>query len=34
MFSKEELKEINTNFWEGYQLHMKKIKSSNGKSVN
>jgi len=34
MFSKEELKEINTNFWEGYKLHMKKIKSSNGKRVN
>lgn len=34
MFSKEELKEINTNFWEGFKLHMKKIKSSNGKRVN
>lgn len=34
MFSKEELKRINTNFWEGFKLYMKGTKSSNGKRIN
>jgi hypothetical protein len=34
MFSKEELKKINTNFWEGFKLYMKGTKSSNGKRIN
>lgn len=34
MLSKEERKELNTAFWEGFRKEMRSIKSSNGKAIN
>lgn len=34
MLSKEERKELNTTFWEGFRKEMRKIKSVNGRAIN
>jgi len=34
MFSKEERKELNTQFWEGFRKEMRNHKSSNGRGIN
>jgi len=34
MFSKEELKEIKTNFWEGFKTHMKKKRGVGNRKIN
>jgi len=34
MFSKAQSKEINLNFWNGFEEYMMKIRSSNGRKIN
>jgi hypothetical protein len=34
MLSKEERKELNSQFWEGFRKEMRKYKSSNGRAIN
>jgi hypothetical protein len=34
MYSKEELKEIRTAFWDKFNLEMRKIRSANGRKMN
>lgn len=34
MLSKEELKQKNSNFWEGFKQYMRGIESSNGRRMN
>ena len=34
MFSKEESKEHNLIFWNGFNTYMTKIRSSNGRKIN
>lgn len=34
MYSKEELREIRTNFWADFKKHMQKHRSSNGRRMN
>ena len=34
MFSKEELKEIKTNFWDGFKIHMKKKRGVGNRKIN
>lgn len=34
MFSKEESKQLNYNFWNGFHEYMSKIRSTNGRKIN
>jgi hypothetical protein len=34
MLSKEERKELNTSFWEGFRKEMRSTKSCNGRNIN
>lgn len=34
MYSKEELKQLKTDFWNQFKLHMQKKRSSNGRRMN
>ncbi len=34
MYSKEELKQIRTDFWNQFKVRMQKVRSSNGRRMN
>ncbi len=34
MYSKEELKQIRTDFWNQFKVRMQKVRSSNGRRIN
>lgn len=34
MYSKEELKQLKTDFWNQFKVHMQKTRSSNGRRMN
>lgn len=34
MFSKEESRQLNFKFWNGFSVYMSKIRSSNGRKIN